>query len=70
MSEDLEVWLDVPNYEGSYQVSDLGRVKSKPRLRKTKGNGICRVQERILKFAKDQDGYKFVVLQEMVRNGR
>jgi hypothetical protein len=24
----IEVWKDIPNYEGVYQVSDLGRVKS------------------------------------------
>lgn len=31
--EDLEgeVWKDIPNYEGLYQVSNLGRVKSLPR---------------------------------------
>ena len=23
-----EIWKDVPNYEGLYQVSNLGRVKS------------------------------------------
>lgn len=28
-----EIWKDVPNYEGIYQVSNLGRVKS---LRKNK----------------------------------
>lgn len=26
-----EVWKDIPNYEGLYQVSNLGRVKSLPR---------------------------------------
>lgn len=32
--EDLpnEVWKDVPNYEGLYQASNLGRIKSLPRL--------------------------------------
>jgi hypothetical protein len=34
-----EIWKDVPNYEGMYQVSNLGRVRSLPRkiLRK---NGV------------------------------
>lgn len=27
----LEVWADIPNYEGSYQVSTFGRIKSLPR---------------------------------------
>ena len=27
-----EVWRDIPNYEGIYQVSNLGRVKSLERF--------------------------------------
>jgi hypothetical protein len=38
-----EIWKDVPNYEGHYQVSNLGRVKSlksgKDKILKPKGNG-------------------------------
>ena len=33
----MEVWKDIKGYEGEYQVSNLGRVKSLP---KKKGNGI------------------------------
>ena len=39
-----EIWKDIPNYEGIYQVSNLGRVKSKPR-KGTKG-GIMTQHER------------------------
>lgn len=39
----VEIWKDIPNYEGSYQVSSLGRVKSlqnnKPRFLKPRNNG-------------------------------
>ena len=28
MIEDVEEWRDVPEYEGYYQVSNLGRVRS------------------------------------------
>lgn len=31
MSEIEEVWKDIPGYEGLYQISNLGRVKSLPR---------------------------------------
>lgn len=31
--DDLEVWKPVPGYEGLYEVSSIGRVKSLPRLR-------------------------------------
>lgn len=37
----MEIWKDIPNYEGLYQVSNLGRVRSLDRLdslgRKIKG---------------------------------
>ena len=29
---EIEIWKDIPNYEGHYQVSNLGRVKSLPRF--------------------------------------
>ena len=39
-----EVWRDIPNYEGSYQASNLGRIKSlkfnKERILKTPINGV------------------------------
>lgn len=48
-----EIWKDIDNYIGKYQISNLGRVKSLPR------NGtIC--SERILKIQKDRKGYSYV----------
>ena len=32
MAEELEIWKDVVGYEGLYQVSNLGRVKSVARI--------------------------------------
>ena len=49
-----EEWRDVVGYEGLYQVSDQGRVKSLER----KG----RRKERILKPGMDKDGYLLVNL--------
>ena len=46
-----EIWKDIEGYEGLYQVSNLGRVKS---LKYNK--------ERILKIANGTDGYKIVGL--------
>jgi len=40
----VEVWKDVPNYEGLYQVSDLGRVKSLNMLK----NSSINTQKKIL----------------------
>jgi hypothetical protein len=46
MKNQIEIWKDIPGYEGHYQVSDLGNVKSLK-------FGI----ERILKKTKDTTGY-------------
>ena len=40
-----EIWKDIPNYEGLYQVSNLGRVKSLPK----KDGFVYLEKERILK---------------------
>ena len=52
-----EIWKDIKDYEGLYQVSNLGRVKSCERYRKTKNNGKCIVPEKILKLNTGKDGY-------------
>ena len=57
-----EVWKDISGYEGLYQISNLGRVKS---LRRSKWNGRSWIElkERILKlFTLKPRGYKFVLL--------
>ena len=33
MENQIEIWKDVPGYEGIYQVSNLGRIKSMSRIR-------------------------------------
>ena len=42
------MWVDIRGYEGRYQVSTLGRVKSLARVRKGKGNGTVPVLERMM----------------------
>ena len=54
----IEVFRDIPGYEGLYQVSNLGNVKSL-------GNGDNNSnvgKERMLKLQKDKDGYLTVFL--------
>ena len=51
-----EVWKDIEGYEGRYQVSNIGRVKSLERTASIK-NGKRTVPERILKPITDRDGY-------------
>ena len=47
----IEVWKDVPNYEGLYKVSNLGNVKS-----------LAFGKEKILKGSKNKDGYILIAL--------
>jgi hypothetical protein len=58
-----EIWKDVVGYEGIYQVSNLGNVKSL--TRKVLFRGILRtVNERILKNGVGSNGYPKVVLSK------
>ena len=56
-----EVWRDVPGYEGLYQVSTLGRVKSVPKAVRY-GFNFRYVRAKILKPRPDEAGYLQVVL--------
>lgn len=56
----MEVWKDIAGYEGLYQISDHGRVKSLPK-RKGKGVGYA-IGERILRHSINSRGYCNVVL--------
>lgn len=51
-----EIWKDIEGYEGLYQISNFGRVKSLP-----KKNGNSYQEERILK-PKNNQGYMQVNL--------
>lgn len=63
-----EYWRDVPGYQGYYQVSNLGRVKSLERTleyppSKAYPNGVIKtLKERIMTPCKDKKGYLFVQL--------
>ena len=51
-----EIWKYIPNYEGYYQVSNLGRVNSL-KNNKTK-------KDKLLKMRIGKDGYSSVVLSK------
>jgi hypothetical protein len=58
-----EIWKDIPNYEGLYQVSNLGRVKSLFRKIYNKNNEFIYTQkEIILKQSYDKSGYYRIAL--------
>lgn len=67
-----EIWKSIKGYEGLYEVSNLGRVKSLPRYRKF-GNQKRLIPERILLAAnkeKDHTGYLFVNLHKNNDRGK
>ena len=57
---ETEIWKDIPNYEGIYQASNLGRVKSMERI-DALGH---RLKEKILKPGISHNGYYIVCLHK------
>lgn len=62
MTKIKEIWKDIPGYEGSYQASNLGRIKSLARFIKTWNTDRKSVQERILSPCGSKDLYKVATL--------
>lgn len=58
-----EIWKDIQGYEGKYQVSSCGRVKSLPRKTKNQYGK----EEIIIKQRTDKDGYKRI---NLYKNGK
>lgn len=59
----MEIWKDVIDFENQYQISSIGRVRSKPRII-TRSNGIKQtVKGRVLKTFIGSTGYEFAVFQ-------
>lgn len=57
-----EVWKDVVGYEGLYQVSNLGRVRSSAREKKARGGSVFINPGRILTGSITNYGYRQVTL--------
>lgn len=58
----IEIWKDIPNYEGTYQVSNLGRVKSLERIIKGKNDSFKLIKEKIRKNCNDGKGYLSIII--------
>ena len=57
-----ENWKDVIGYEGSYQVSDQGRVRSLDRVVEHPLTGLTHLKGKVLSCATTGDGYRQVGL--------
>lgn len=64
MNELNEVWKDIEGYEGLYQVSNLGRIKSLDRLVSYSNGGIRFYKSQILKPKLEKDGYLRIGLRK------
>jgi hypothetical protein len=58
-----EIWKDIPSYEGLYQVSNLGNVKSLNRFVTRGGNSVFRTGN-ILKATFTKDYFKVVLSKD------
>lgn len=59
-----EIWRDISNFEGRYQVSNSGKVKSLERKVNGKLNSKVTVKERYMKLQKNHKGYLAVILHK------
>lgn len=67
---EVEIWKPVVGYEGLYEVSNLGRIKSLPRKRITPF-GEYYSKEKILKGGKDTDGYmQYILCREGIHDSK
>ena len=64
----MENWKDIKGYEGKYQVSDLGRVKSLKRWVNHPSNGGYFIKEKILKAQNGGSNYLIVGLSKGMKS--
>ena len=63
----IENWKDIPDYNGKYQVSDLGNVRSIDRM--VRGRyGLIKLKGRVLKKGISSNGYYTVNLSVNDKN--
>jgi hypothetical protein len=57
-----QIWKAIPRYEGYYQISNLGNIKSLSRTRKSGRGSVALTKERYLKTFQYKKGYLYCVL--------
>lgn len=59
---EIEVWKPIKGYEGRYEASNLGNIRSLDRMIKSKGEGKRFLRGRVLKKLIVRNGYEHVAL--------
>ena len=60
----MEIWKDIKGFEGYYQVSNMGRIKSLDRYVRGNKDSKLHIKERIIKGGIETRGYSFVSLNK------
>lgn len=60
--KEIEIWKDIQGYEGLYQCSNLGRIKSLNRYKQARNGSISSFKEIIKKLQTTRKGYLVVTL--------
>lgn len=63
-----EIWKDIPGFEGAYQISSLGGVKSLERECMRSDGFVYRIHEKILRPTVNKGGYNSITLRRDNRN--
>lgn len=58
----MEIWKEIKGYEGLYQVSNMGRVKSLKRYKEGLKNSLILVPEKLMKIRTNGNGYNQIQL--------
>lgn len=59
-----EIWQPIENWEGLYQISNMGRIRSLDRMVKSRGNSYRLQKGKVLKTGTSKDGYLQVTLSQ------
>ena len=59
-----EIWKDIAGYEGHYQASNFGRIRSLDRIIKCNGRNDFKSKGKILKLGTHKRGYKTIMLHK------
>lgn len=62
MSRSTERWLAIAGFDGHYEVSDMGRVRSMSRVVNRSDGRSMRLPSRILNLKSHRDGYVYTTL--------